>query len=66
MDNIIVEKIDSLKPKPALAQVVQVKVVEVAAVPVKSVITKRKIVDWTAEESEDEEPAPVETDNSAW
>ena len=66
LDNRIVEGIDGLKPKPALAQVVQVKVVEVAAVPVKSVITKRKIVDWTAEESDDEEPAPVETDNSAW
>ena len=44
----------------------QVKEIQVAAVPVKSVITKRKIVDWTAEDSDDEEPAPVETDNSAW
>jgi len=61
LDNRIVEGIDSLKPKP-----VPVKVVEVAAVPIKSVIKKRKIVDWTAEDSDDEEPAPVETDNSAW
>ena len=58
LDNRIVEGIDSLKPKPA-----EVKIVQVAAVPVKSVITKRKTVDWTAEDSDDE---PVATDNSAW
>lgn len=75
LDNRIVEGIDGLKPKPVVVALVkapvlaQVKVVEVAAVaavavPIKSVLTKRKIVDWTAEESDDEEP--VATDNSAW
>ena len=64
LDNRIVEGIDTLKPKPVAAplKVVQIKTVE-ALVPIKSVITKRKI-DWTAEESDDEEP--VATDNSAW
>ena len=64
LDNRIVEGIDTLKPKPVAAplKVVQIKTVE-AVKPMQSVITKRKI-DWTAEESDDEEP--VATDNSAW
>jgi hypothetical protein len=62
LDNRIVEGIDSLKPKPVVAQVKVVQVVA-AAVPVKSILEKRKI-DWTAEESDDEEP--VATDNSSW
>ena len=75
LDNRIVEGIDNLKPK--LAQVKAVAAVAVAAVavaavavaavaaePAKSVLTKRKTTDWTAEESDDEEPAA--TDNSAW
>ncbi len=62
LDNIIIEEIDKLKPKPVEVKIVQV---AVSAEPVKSVITKRKI-DWTAEESDDEEPSPVATDNSAW
>ena len=66
LDNRIVEGIDSLKPKPVQAQA-QVKVVQAAAVaaavPIKSVITKRKM-DWTAEDSDDEES--VAADNSAW
>lgn len=56
LDNRIVEGIDSLKPKVA-----PVKEVQVSAKPIKSVIIKRKI-DWTAEESDDDEV----TDNSAW
>ena len=60
LDNRIVEGIDSLKPKPVVAPVV--KEVQLAAVPIKSVITKRKI-DWTADDSDDDEEV---TDNSAW
>ena len=60
LDNRIVEGIDSLKPKPVVVAP-QVKVVQVAAVAAKSIITKRKI-DWTADESDDEDSV----DNSAW
>lgn len=67
LDNRIVEGIDSLKPKPVLApevKVVQIAVAAVAvAVPVKSILEKRKM-DWTAEDSDDEES--VAADNSAW
>jgi hypothetical protein len=67
LDNRIVEGIDNLKPKLAQVKAVAVAAVAVAAVatePAKSVLTKRKTTDWTAEESDDEEPAA--TDNSAW